>query len=96
MYKTETAFQNPLVSAIVTPRFAPSCSEEQMAGLGELAARHSTHIQTHMSETRPEVAWVKQLFPNHKNYCDVYHQKGLLTRKVSGFKWCIYFPPLVL
>ncbi|KAK4319257.1 hypothetical protein Pmani_009795 [Petrolisthes manimaculis] len=73
--------KNPLVSAIVTPRFAPTCTDDQLTELGQLAAQHSTHIQTHMSETRPEVAWVKELFPHRTNYCDVYHQAGLLTRK---------------
>jgi len=70
----------PLVQPIITPRFAPTCPEEQMTALAELARKHSCHIQTHLSETRPEIAWVGELFPWAKSYTHVYDAMGLLTR----------------
>ncbi|MFK7753028.1 MAG: guanine deaminase [Sedimentitalea sp.] len=42
---------NTLVEPVVTPRFIPSCTDEALAGLGELAAKTGTAIQTHCSES---------------------------------------------
>lgn len=39
------------VYPVVTPRFIPSCTDEALKGLGELAAKHDTHIQSHCSES---------------------------------------------
>ena len=40
-----------LVSPVITPRFIPSCTDELMMGLGELADGSSVHVQTHCSES---------------------------------------------
>ncbi len=40
-----------LVAPIVTPRFAPACTDELLAGLGRLATETDTIIQTHCSES---------------------------------------------
>ncbi|MDJ0954983.1 MAG: guanine deaminase [Acidimicrobiia bacterium] len=40
-----------LVQAAVTPRFVPSCTDELLAGLGELARAEATLVQTHCSES---------------------------------------------
>lgn len=47
-----------LVEPIVTPRFIPACSDEALAGLGNLAARTGTRIQTHCSESDWEHGYV--------------------------------------
>lgn len=39
------------VLPVITPRFVPSCSDEALAGLGELAAETGCHMQTHCSES---------------------------------------------
>ncbi|CAI6087089.1 guanine deaminase [Cohnella sp. JJ-181] len=39
------------VYPVVTPRFIPSCTDEVLKGLGELAAKHDTHVQSHCSES---------------------------------------------
>lgn len=70
-----------LVAAIVTPRFAPSCQSESLALLGQLAQSRDLRVQTHISENLGEVAWVKELFPDRKDYTDVYDHAGLLTRR---------------
>ncbi|MEP1446738.1 MAG: guanine deaminase [Paraglaciecola sp.] len=69
----------------ITPRFAPTSSNEQLHALGDLAQQYpDVFIQTHLSENHNEIAWVKELFPERKNYLDVYEHYGLL-RKGSVF-----------
>ena len=70
-----------LVSPILTPRFAPSCSSELMTSLGKLHKETNLPIQTHISENVNELKLVKDLFPDIKDYASVYNNFGLLTRK---------------
>lgn len=35
---------------VVTPRFIPSCTDEVLKGLGDLAAEHDVYVQTHCNE----------------------------------------------
>jgi guanine deaminase len=39
------------VLPVITPRFVPSCTDELLRGLGELAAETGCHVQTHCSES---------------------------------------------
>ncbi|OCK92684.1 guanine deaminase [Cenococcum geophilum 1.58] len=71
-----------LVAPIITPRFAPSCTSECLRALGDLHRETGVHCQTHISENKPEVALVKELFPESKSYADVYYAAGLLTPKM--------------
>ncbi|MGS2720234.1 guanine deaminase [Paraglaciecola aestuariivivens] len=65
----------------ITPRFAPTSSENQLAALGELAQQYpDVYIQTHLSENQNEIAWVKSLFPKRKHYLDVYDHYGLVRQ----------------
>ena len=70
----------------VTPRFAPTSTPEQMEMTGRLWAEHpGTYLQSHVSENRGEVAWVKELYPERKGYLDVYdHYKQLGPRSIYG------------
>ena len=64
----------------VTPRFAITSTEKQLALAGEvLKDCKSALMQTHLSESPGEIAWVKQLFPNDRDYTAVYQRFGLLT-----------------
>jgi len=45
------ALKNTLVSPIVTPRFAPACSDDALAGLATLAIESNVRLQTHCSES---------------------------------------------
>lgn len=81
--------QSPLVQPIVTPRFAPTCPEDQLASLGQLASKYGCHIQSHLGETQPECNWVKELFPWAKSYTDVYDSMRLLSEK-SVMAHCIW------
>ncbi|MCJ1289535.1 hypothetical protein MMC34_001068 [Xylographa carneopallida] len=70
-----------LVMPILTPRFAPSCTAELLTGLGELQKSTGLRVQTHISENLPEVALVKQMFPEQSSYTEVYDTHGLLGPK---------------
>jgi guanine deaminase len=70
-----------LVTPIITPRFAPSCSSELMSSLGKLQKETNLPVQTHISENKNEVKLVKELFPDHKSYTHVYDNHGLLGPK---------------
>lgn len=63
---------------VITPRFAPSCRRETLAAEGELARREQIPVQTHISESKSEIDFVRELFPEAKNYADVYDTAGLL------------------
>lgn len=66
----------------ITPRFAPTSSDAQLAALGELAASHpDVVVQTHLSENAGEVGWVGELFPDAADYTDVYDRAGLVRRR---------------
>ena len=70
-----------LIEPIITPRFAPSCSSAALHGLGVLAKEGNLPIQTHIAENHDEVALVGFLFPDCRNYTDVYASHGLLTHR---------------
>ena len=72
---------NTLVTPIVTPRFAPSCSSELMHNLGTLQKETGLPVQTHISENTNEIKLVAQLFPDHMSYTHVYDDHGLLGPK---------------
>ncbi|MCX5569764.1 guanine deaminase [Kaistia nematophila] len=62
----------------ITPRFAPSSSEEQLQAAGKLWREHpGTYMQTHLCENQGEIEWVRQLFPERSSYLDVYDHAGL-------------------
>jgi guanine deaminase len=75
----------------ITPRFAPSCTEAQLRGAGELAAKYpDVWIQSHVSENLDEIKWARELFPTSKSYLGVYDDFGLL-RERSVYAHCIHF-----
>jgi guanine deaminase len=66
----------------VTPRFAPTSTPAQLAAAGALVAEHpGTYLQTHLAETHEEIAWVRELFPDARDYLDVYARHGLVGRR---------------
>ncbi len=66
----------------VTPRFAPTSSDAQLAMAGRLlASRDGLYMQTHVAENPDEVRWVAELFPTARSYLDVYERHGLLNQR---------------
>ena len=75
----------------ITPRFAPTCSTEQLRGAGELAARYSdVWIQSHVAENKDEIAWARELFPASRSYLATYDDFGLM-RDRAVYAHCIHF-----
>jgi guanine deaminase len=74
----------------VTPRFAVTSSDAQLAMAGEVAAAYpDILIHTHMSENLAEIAQVGQLFPDARDYLDVYARHGLVGPR-SVFAHCVH------
>ena len=66
----------------LTPRFAPTSTDAQLAMAGRLLARTpGLYLQTHVAESIDEVRWVRELFPQARSYLDVYARHGLLTER---------------
>ena len=61
-------FQNTI--PMLTPRFTPSCTDELMEELKKIQKEFQVPFQSHLSENRGEIAWVKELCP----YADYYGQ----------------------
>ncbi|MFK7882386.1 guanine deaminase [Roseobacter sp.] len=70
----------------ITPRFAPTSTPEQLDALGALWHAHPDCLmQTHISEQLPEIDWVRNLYPDARDYLDTYETHGLLgARAVFG------------
>ena len=67
------------LSYIITPRFSPTSTPDQLHALGALWAQYPDCLmQTHLSEQTDEIAWVRSLYPTARDYLDTYEAHGLL------------------
>lgn len=70
------------LSYAITPRFAPTSTDEQLAMAGRLKRQYpDVYVHTHMSENKDEIKTVEHLFPTAKDYLDVYAGHGLVGEK---------------
>ena len=75
----------------ITPRFAPTCSDAQLRGMGVLAAQYpDVWIQSHVAENKDEIAWARALFPASSSYLATYADFGLM-RERAIYAQCIHF-----
>jgi len=78
------------LSYAITPRFAVTSSEEQLAAAGRLAGEYpDVYVHTHLAENRDEVNLIAQQFPWSRSYLDVYHHFGLV-RPRAVFAHCLH------
>jgi guanine deaminase len=82
--------KSKLVKPIITPRFAPTCSEELLNGLGNLAIKYNIPSQSHLNENGGEIQWVKELFPDSINYATIYKDFNLFGQTKSLMAHCVY------
>ena len=70
----------------ITPRYAGTSTPEQLAAAGALWREHRDCLmQTHIAESKDEVAWIRELFPDRRTYLDIYDHHGLCgERAVFG------------
>ena len=81
------------LSYVITPRFSPTSTPEQLAALGALWREYPDCLmQTHLSEQTDEIAWVKELFPQSRDYLDTYEAQGLL-REGAVYGHAIHLTP---
>jgi len=84
------------LSYAVTPRFAPTSTNEQLTQASKLLKEYPNTgdtkgvlLQTHLNENDEEIEWVRELYPESKNYFDVYDSHDL-TGINSVFGHCIH------
>ncbi len=74
----------------ISPRFAITSTPEQLQASQALVAEHpECYMQTHISENRDEIALAKSLYPDARDYLDIYESCGLLGPR-SLFGHCIH------
>ena len=82
-------FQNN--KPILTPRFTPSCSDEVMEELSKIQKEYGLPFQSHLSENRGEIAWVKELCPYAQYYGQAYSHFDLFGGECpTVMAHCIY------
>jgi guanine deaminase len=75
----------------ITPRFAPTSTEAQLRGAGDLATKYpDVWIQSHVAENKDEIAWAEELFPFSRSYLATYDHFGLM-RDRAIYAHCIHF-----
>ncbi|APE32381.1 guanine deaminase [Halomonas aestuarii] len=63
----------------LTPRFAPTSTRAQLDATGALLRNDpSLWLQTHLAENTGELDWVAELFPESRDYLEVYERSGLV------------------
>lgn len=65
------------IKPIITPRFTPACTPELSRWLGKIAKERNLYVQSHLSENKDEIKWVKEL-ENCDYYFEAYDKYGLL------------------
>ena len=84
------------LSYAVTPRFALTSTNSQLKQASKLLNEYPSSseqkgvlLQSHLNENDEEINWVKDLFPESKNYFGVYEDYGITGRN-SVFGHCIH------
>ena len=65
---------------ILTPRFIPCCTDKLMEELREIQMAYGIPVQSHLSESRGEIEFVKFLRPESKFYGDSYNEYDLFGK----------------
>lgn len=89
-YLIEKYKNEKLVKPIITPRFAPTSTDELLRKLGALAKKYRIPVQSHLNENIDEINWVKELFPDSRYYLDVYDKYSLLGSTKTVMAHAIY------
>lgn len=86
--RTKDEYSN--TKPIITPRFVPTCTGELMRQLGKLAVKYQVPVQSHLSENKHEIDWVKELHPDSDSYSHVYHSFGLFGQIPTIMAHCVH------
>lgn len=65
---------------ILTPRFVPCCTDKLMEELREIQMTYGIPVQSHLSESRGEIEFVKFLRPDNAFYGEIYDEYDLFGK----------------
>ena len=65
---------------ILTPRFIPCCTDKLMEELREIQMAYGIPVQSHLSESKGEIEFVKSLRPKNEFYGDSYNEYDLFGK----------------
>ena len=65
---------------ILTPRFIPCCTDKLMEELRQIQMAYGIPVQSHLSESKGEIAFVKMLRPENPFYGDAYNEYDLFGK----------------
>ncbi|MBQ2412288.1 MAG: amidohydrolase family protein [Anaerotignum sp.] len=65
---------------ILTPRFIPCCTDKLMEELRQIQMAYGIPVQSHLSESKGEIEFVKFLRPDNPFYGDVYNEYDLFGK----------------
>jgi guanine deaminase len=65
---------------ILTPRFIPCCTDKLMEELREIQMAYGIPVQSHLSESKGEIEFVKFLRPENPFYGDSYNEYDLFGK----------------
>ena len=65
---------------ILTPRFIPCCTDKLMEELREIQMAYGIPVQSHLSESKGEIDFVKSLRPDNAFYGDSYNEYDLFGK----------------
>ena len=65
---------------ILTPRFIPCCTDKLMEELREIQMAYGIPVQSHLSESKGEIDFVKSLRPDNAFYGDAYNDYDLFGK----------------
>lgn len=82
--------KNKRVRPILAPRFAPTCSQKLMDGLGKLAKKYHCGVHTHLVESIWESKEALRCFPDHQSDAEIYERAGLMDYGPSIFAHVIF------
>jgi len=89
-HEEEAAKTDTKVQTILTPRFIPSCTPEMLRTYGDLAEKYQIRLQSHLSENRSEIEFVKELEPESTCYGDAYLRYGIFGQTPTLMAHCCY------
>ena len=75
---TKDKFEN--TKPILTPRFIPCCTDKLMEELREIQMAYGIPVQSHLSESKGEIDFVKSLHPDNAFYGDAYNEYDLFGK----------------
>ena len=65
---------------ILTPRFIPCCTDKLMEELREIQMAYGIPVQSHLSESKGEIEFVRSLRPDNPFYGDSYNEYDLFGK----------------